>query len=68
MENINFKFENRDIILIKGYNDAQDAFDVANKFLAEIDDEDCNYIVENQHEDFNEDGSIEFMVKCYDKK
>lgn len=67
MKNVAFKFQNRDVVIVTGINNAEEAFDAANDFLADIEDENNDYVADSKHSDFKDDGSIEFHVKCYSK-
>jgi hypothetical protein len=67
MKNVKFKFDNRDMVTVTGYNNPQDAFYAANEFLVKIEDEEVEYYAVGQHKDFKDDGSIDFMVKAYNK-
>lgn len=64
---VDFKYDNRDVVIVKNAPNAKIALNYASDFLNEINDTTADYCVQSEHDEFNEDGSIEFRVKCYDK-
>lgn len=65
-----FKDNNRDAVRVTGAQEAGEAYNVAERFLAEEteEDEECSYCLAPVNCDFNDDGSIDFKVICENKQ